>query len=332
MIDLSIVVTCFNKKDFIPGFMSHCSELLDEGIEIIIVDDGSTDGSTDLLKSLVAKSPQIQLFVPQNNFGSANARNQGIRFCNRNYIFFLDIDDLCNTKVLKNCVSELSSRKCDYLIANLLVKPQNELFRMPVEVPIASQFETPKIASHILETMGYSRFIYSREFIEVSQFRFFPTRSESQSQNFILDDAFWLLLISASKSNALVCEKERVVYYYNRPKSSVESWAFYLAQLKLIPNLIILFLNLFLNNEFLIGKSLVEHSTKWMFRVLRPLDFYGLISSGIFSREIFNSLSYLFKLKGLSHLILLQCYLFTLLIALKNSIRIRTRLMRHRQS
>lgn len=326
MIDLSIVVTCFDKRPFVPEFIRLSLELLDAGIEVVVVDDGSTDGSAALLGAHVQMNPQIKFIALRQNQGSANARNLGVEACKRRYIFFLDIDDNCNLVNLQDSVKELSTTNSDLLIANLKVLPQNDLFRMPADVQSSTQFEMNAISSKILETMGYSRFIYSRKFIIEYSLRFFPIRPESQFHNFILDDAFWLLLISASESTALVCEKERVVYYYNAPVSTQSSWTFYVTQLQLIPNLVMTFLNTFLQNTALDRKLLIENSTKWMFQVLRPLDLNKLISSHLFSPVIIKSLWCFYRLVQLNRFILAKFYFFILFFAFKNSVRIRTRI------
>jgi len=318
-------VTCFNKRDFIPDFIRLSLELLGAGFEVVVVDDGSTDGSTALLEAHVAMNPQINFISLPLNQGSANARNQGVEACNRSYIFFLDIDDSCNLVKLKESIKELSATKSDLLIANLEVLPKHELLRMPTDVHRTTEFELSMISSKILATMGYSRFIYSRNFIIESSFRFFPTRPESKFHNFILDDAFWLLLISASDGTALVCEQERIVYYYNVPASTLISWNFYLTQLQLIPNLVITFLNTFLDNSSLDRKLLIKNSATWMFQVLRPLDLAKLISSGLLSPEILRSLWHFFRLVKLNRFMLLTFYFNALFFALKNLLRIRTR-------
>lgn len=321
-----MVVTCFNKKEFIPEFRRLTSELLDSGFEIVVVDDGSTDGSTQLLENLAVERPQIQFYPLAQNVGSADARNRGIKACKRSYIFFLDIDDTCNPITLKESVLELASRKCDFLIANLATLPQNQLLEMPASVPIGTEFEMKAIASRILETAGYSRYIYSRKFISKSSFRFFPTRSEFEFRNFILDDAFWLLLISASKACALVCEKKRIIYYYNRPVSTLSAWNFYLNQIQLVPNLILLFLSNFVENNFVDKKVLIENSTRWMFQVLRPLNLTRLIASDLFAPKTITTLHRYFRLVGTNYFILAKLYFHAFFVALKNSLRIRTRI------
>jgi glycosyltransferase involved in cell wall biosynthesis len=319
-------VTCFNKKKFIPKFVNLGLELLKAGFEVVIVDDGSTDGSTQLLEDFATNHPLVKFFPLVKNMGSANARNHGIHASNRQYLFFLDIDDTCDLVALRKSVLELANTECDLLIANLVALPKNSVFPMPVSVIETSEFQMTTLSSRILETMGYSRFIYSRKFITNSRFRFFPERFESNSQNFILDDAFWLILISAAPARVLVCSGDRIIYHYNVPASTPQAWQFYVNQLLIIPDLMLLFLSIFVKNDFVIKSTLIRNSFQWMFETLRPLNFSHLVNSGLFSNKTLFGLSNYCRLAKLGHFFLPKLYFVLTMIALKNSLRIRTRI------
>lgn len=62
--------------------------------ELLLVDDGSTDGSAALLRRLAAAEPRIRLLANGRNLGAAAARNHGIRAARGRWIAFLDADDL----------------------------------------------------------------------------------------------------------------------------------------------------------------------------------------------------------------------------------------------
>jgi glycosyltransferase involved in cell wall biosynthesis len=78
-------------------------------IELLIVNDGSTDGSLELAKKLSEAHPSIQV-LDQKNSGVAAARNHGIGVANGKYILPLDGDDLISTNYLSEAVKVLESR------------------------------------------------------------------------------------------------------------------------------------------------------------------------------------------------------------------------------
>ena len=61
---------------------------------MIIVDDGSTDGSAELIRGIIEKEPRIKLIALDENVGAAEARNVAISMAKGRFIAFLDSDDL----------------------------------------------------------------------------------------------------------------------------------------------------------------------------------------------------------------------------------------------
>jgi len=92
---VSVIIPVFNRKEFIEETIMSVLKQDYKNIELIVVDDGSTDGSTELLKTL-SKDYEFQLLAhPQNvNRGQSASINLGLRICSGEYIAILDSDDL----------------------------------------------------------------------------------------------------------------------------------------------------------------------------------------------------------------------------------------------
>lgn len=89
---VSVVIPCYNMKVYLEECLSSIlSQSLSE-IEIICIDDGSKDGTKELLEDYQKKYNNIYL-MGQENEGSGNARNKGIKFAHGEYIAFMDADD-----------------------------------------------------------------------------------------------------------------------------------------------------------------------------------------------------------------------------------------------
>lgn len=95
---LSIVIPLYNKKDSIIATLKSILLQSYNKFEIIIVDDGSTDNSADIVKTISDK--RIRL-IQKDNGGVCSARNLGIRKAKYDYIAFLDADDLWDTLYLE---------------------------------------------------------------------------------------------------------------------------------------------------------------------------------------------------------------------------------------
>lgn len=88
----SVIVPCYNASDTVEATLSSALAL-PETTEIIAVDDGSKDGTRELLARIAATDPRIRV-ISQANAGVAAARNTGIAAATGEFIAFLDSDDI----------------------------------------------------------------------------------------------------------------------------------------------------------------------------------------------------------------------------------------------
>lgn len=108
---VSIIIPVYNSIDSLVRLLDSFSSASDNIFEIIIIDDGSTDGSFDF----IANYNNVKL-IRQQNSGVSCARNNGINIASGKYIMFADADDTFNLDVFKKIESELEN--IDY---NLIV-------------------------------------------------------------------------------------------------------------------------------------------------------------------------------------------------------------------
>lgn len=108
---VSVVIPVYNVKPYLERCLRSVLRQTHKDLEIIMVDDGSTDGSGELAESLKSLSPCIQV-VHQENQGLSGARNTGLRHASGDYVVFLDSDDEWLLpdgleKLLKNATEDL---------------------------------------------------------------------------------------------------------------------------------------------------------------------------------------------------------------------------------
>ena len=89
---ISVVVPVYNVKQYLDDCMHSIVNQTYENIEIILVDDGSTDGSGELCEEWKGKDSRIRV-IHQENGGLSAARNTGIEHAKGSYIAFVDSDD-----------------------------------------------------------------------------------------------------------------------------------------------------------------------------------------------------------------------------------------------
>lgn len=93
MIKVSIVIPVYNSAKYLEDCLESASGQTLKDIEIIIINDGSTDNSEDIIKKFCNLDNRF-VYFKQNNQGVSFARNKGIELARGEYIFFLDADDI----------------------------------------------------------------------------------------------------------------------------------------------------------------------------------------------------------------------------------------------
>lgn len=123
---ISIVITVYNKEEHIEECLkSVISQKLKE-IEIIIINDGSTDGSEEIIKRYLYDDRIVYIY--QDNMGIAYTRNKGIEMASFPYIFFLDGDDFIYSHSIYALSKHLLAEP-DVVVGNFLYKNENKLVK-----------------------------------------------------------------------------------------------------------------------------------------------------------------------------------------------------------
>ncbi len=110
--DVSIIIPLYNKERIIKRSIMSVLTQSHKNIELIIVDDGSTDNSTEIVNSI--KDSRISI-IEQKNSGPSSARNTGIKHSKADWIVFLDADD------------ELASSSIDLFLENQRLHPEADV-------------------------------------------------------------------------------------------------------------------------------------------------------------------------------------------------------------
>lgn len=101
---VSIVVPVYNTGEYLSRCIDSCLNQTYAYIELILVDDGSTDGSSDICKSYIESDSRVKFFSQQNR-GASVARNVGIVASEGDFIMFVDSDDWIEPTMVFDLVS-----------------------------------------------------------------------------------------------------------------------------------------------------------------------------------------------------------------------------------
>lgn len=106
---VSIIIPVFNGKKYIARSVESALSQTYKNIEVIVVDDGSTDKTLEICKKIQNNDPRL-VIVKKKNGGVSSARNFGIEKAAGDYIFFLDADDYLDAGVIEKLVVENSKK------------------------------------------------------------------------------------------------------------------------------------------------------------------------------------------------------------------------------
>lgn len=111
---VSVILPVYNVEPYLDeALTSLTSQTLDD-IEIIAVNDGSTDNSEEILKRYQQKYPFVS-YYNQPNQGQSAARNHALRYAQGEYIYFMDSDDRVDTDMLRQCYEYARQTQADFI-------------------------------------------------------------------------------------------------------------------------------------------------------------------------------------------------------------------------
>ena len=120
MVDVSLIVPVYNMEQYLVKCMDSLVNQTLETIEIVCVDDGSTDRSYAILKQYEEAYPDKVVVLRKENGGQATARNLGIQKSTGRYIGFVDSDDYVHTSMFEMMYQVMEEKHCDLVELSLI--------------------------------------------------------------------------------------------------------------------------------------------------------------------------------------------------------------------
>lgn len=118
MMKISFIIPVYNCKDYLPACVDSIRSVGAENYEILLIDDGSTDGSSVTCDDLAEKFPEIRV-VHQANAGAAAARNRGLEYVTGDRIVFIDADDTIDPNAMHTMMCDLRFDCADMILYHI---------------------------------------------------------------------------------------------------------------------------------------------------------------------------------------------------------------------
>lgn len=141
---ISVIIPVFNMCDSLESTLQSVIAQTYSDLEIVCVDDGSTDGSHEVVESWAEKDSRIRV-VSRQNGGLSAARNSGLDVATGEYVAFLDAGDVLHKKAFEILLGALTSSKADVAVSKCFVKAKSQ--QLASKKLSADLVEKPKIFS-----------------------------------------------------------------------------------------------------------------------------------------------------------------------------------------
>lgn len=172
---VSIIIPSYNVKAYIDECLDSIESQTYENIEIVIIDDGSDDGTLTIIYQRAKSTRRIYKIISQKNSGQSVARNRGLEEATGKYVIFVDSDDWITAEdAVEKMVYKIQSESADFVQCSLEFVKNNRhsLYTVPQKSSIIG--EQPLIDMLKVKDLYTSPWakIYSAEFLRKYNIRF----------------------------------------------------------------------------------------------------------------------------------------------------------------
>lgn len=212
---ISVIVPVYNTvQDLEKCLMSICNQTYKK-LEIICVDDGSTDGSEKIVDEFAARDSRIKA-IHQKNAGESNARNVGLINASGDYIAFCDCDDWIDEDMYETLLYTAEEYNLDMVAAGWYKEYTTKSIAAVNKLPVTENvFGTDMLLGYLYRRDDYQGFaymwdkLYKREIVADCRF----------DENLKLGGDVLFLAVAAlnSKRNKYI---DRTFYHYNQRNTS----------------------------------------------------------------------------------------------------------------
>lgn len=215
---VSIIVPVYNVEKYLKKCLDSIIKQTYENLEIILVDDGSTDSSGIICDEYALKDDRIKV-IHKKNGGLSDARNVGIDNANGSYLCCIDSDDYVDEEMIQRLYNSVIANGADMSICNFLevddngiVLPKEQSGIMGDGVLYKNEFYSPSnIKYFTVFTVAWNK-LYKREIFDDIRYPY----GKIHEDEFVVHKIF-------DKCNVISCVEKPMYYYLQRSNSIAHS-------------------------------------------------------------------------------------------------------------
>ena len=155
---VTVIVPAYNAEKYIARCLDSIIHQTYENMEILVIDDGSCDKTSDIAKSMADKDKRI-INIRQKQQGVSATRNRGIQESHGDYIFWVDADDYADQTMIERCMRSFRGENVDVVVYGFQsVKGNNPLESavLPPKLPGARDWYREAVLDGISKVWSYA--------------------------------------------------------------------------------------------------------------------------------------------------------------------------------
>ena len=211
---ISIVIPVYNVRDYVGKCIESVICQTYKELEIIIVNDGSTDNSLDIVRKYERKDKRIKVIDKQNG-GLSDARNTGLKQATGKYIMFLDSDDFIDRDMLSvlHCNLKKYNKKISICNRYYYYEDETKVLRFPNNNEIISM-DKKEAYLNLLNFINFDMSAWAKLYdINIFKNIEFPVGK--------LSEDYYIMYLLFDKSNGVVYDSKPMLYYLQQRKGSI---------------------------------------------------------------------------------------------------------------
>ncbi|WP_194145447.1 glycosyltransferase family 2 protein [Helicobacter sp. MIT 05-5294] len=215
-IKVSIIIPVYNAEKYLIECLESCVNQTLKEIEIIAIDDCSTDSSLSILRQYSLNNEKLSIIAHTNNIGAGGARNNGILAAKGEYVAFMDPDDFYySSDVLERLYTKAKENQVS-ICGGSLVRLRDGVIQSHHNDPFFFNKEALLSYQDYQYEYGYTRFIYVRDFLMQNNI-FFPNYRRYQ------DPPFFIKAMAIASKFYVICGPVYVYRVYHKDIEWTES-------------------------------------------------------------------------------------------------------------
>ena len=160
---ISVVVKCYNHENYIEQCLRSIFNQTYRNIELIVLDDGSTDSSSEVIQEVLKESPFVTIFESHENIGVVRTRNKGLNLLNGDYFLFVDSDDFLDDRYVEELYDCANNHQADIVYCDLYNFEKDETYLKAQEFDLHNLLESNYISNCSLVKKTILKGIYYDE-------------------------------------------------------------------------------------------------------------------------------------------------------------------------